>query len=78
MMRGTSVLELSFLVEDEHLREVAVESCRMPLTRAEERAIWAALPKRLQEKLLDEAAENAEDAGDDDASSDEARMPRSA
>jgi hypothetical protein len=76
--RGTANLELSFLVESERVVEVGVEShvrgkikfagvggCA--LSRQERDAVWCALPEWLQEKLLDEAAENAEPVEDDNA-----------
>lgn len=85
--RGSATLELSFLVEDERLTEIGVEGYTRSktafanvggcaLTKTERDAIWCALPEWLQEKLLDEAAENAEPVGDDDWSADDARMPR--
>jgi hypothetical protein len=79
--RGTATLELSFLVENDRVEEVGVESpprfassVGHALTRAERDAVWRALPEWLQEKLLDEAGENAELVDDDDAAADEARV----
>lgn len=86
-LRGSATLELSFLVEDERLTEIGVENFTRgkvsfanvggsALTKQERDAIWCALPEWLQEKLMDDAAENAEPVGDDDWSADDARMPR--
>lgn len=83
MMRGTANLELSFVVDDDVLSEVGVENYSRTkftpgvgecLSRQERDAIWCALPEWLQEKLLDEAAGNAEPEADD-ADADESRMP---
>jgi hypothetical protein len=83
--RGTATLELSFLVENDRVEEVGVESplrfahsVGHALTKTERDAIWLALPEWLQEKLLDEAAENAALVDDDDAAADEARVPGAA
>jgi len=79
MMRGISKLELSFVVDDDVLSEVGVENYSRTklggvgecLSRQERDAIWCALPEWLQEKLLDEAAGNAEPEADDAACDDE-------
>jgi hypothetical protein len=74
--RGTANLELSFLVESERVEEIGVENYTRgkvrfagvggcALNKAERDAVWLALPEWLQEKLLDEAAENAEPVDDD-------------
>lgn len=71
MSRGCANLELSFLVESERIVEVGVDNYTRgkikfaneggcALTRTERDAIWCALPEWLQEKLLNEATENAE------------------
>lgn len=73
MLRGTASLELSFVVDDEVLSEIGVENHSRTklggigacLSRQERDAIWCALPEWLQEKLLDEAAGNAEPETDD-------------
>jgi hypothetical protein len=74
--RGSATLELSFLVESDRVEEIGVENfTRGPvkfahvsgcaLSRAERDAVWLALPEWLQEKLLDEAAGNAEPVDDE-------------
>lgn len=74
--RGSATLELSFLVESERVEEIGVENFKRgsakfagvggcALTRSERDAVWCALPEWLQEKLLNEAAENAELVDDD-------------
>lgn len=67
VLRGESRLELSFLVENEVLTEIGVESHnkrtgagRGCLTKTERDRVWLALPEWLQEKLMAEAIGNSE------------------
>lgn len=79
MTRGSANLELSFLIENDVLTEIGVESpirlgsvCGRALTKSERDAVWLALPEWLQERLMNDAAEDAEPVADDDGADDAA------